>query len=188
MVHKLLYLNGLAILGVILFHTVGTGLTAMFSWGHRYLPESVPIMSQVGSLPYFELRLLEQVSIFAIPTFLFVSGVFVAITTGSRETIDWRAVLSRSRSLIIPYLIWSTVAIILLVMQGRRFGVVDFTRMYLTGSANPVFLFCTITGPVLFISSIYGETDSKELEIVPSGGWFAPVGCPEFAVSNVFGG
>jgi hypothetical protein len=49
MVRKLLYLNGLAIIGVILFHTAGTGFTAMFAWGHRHLPDSVPVMSQVGS-------------------------------------------------------------------------------------------------------------------------------------------
>ncbi|MBE0411266.1 MAG: hypothetical protein IBX69_16210, partial [Anaerolineales bacterium] len=96
MVHKLLYLNGLAILGVVLFHTAGTGFTAMFAWGHRYLPETIPVMSQVGSLSYYGLRLFEQLSVFAIPAFLFVSGFFVAITTGRRETIDWNTVILRS--------------------------------------------------------------------------------------------
>ena len=141
MARKLLYLNGLAILGVVLFHTAGTGFTAMFAWGHRHLPESVPALSQVGSLSYYGLRLFEQLSVFSIPAFLFVSGYFVAIATGRRETIDWRAVLVRSRSLIIPYMIWSTVAISLLTLQGMRFGIIEFARMHLTGSANPVLYF-----------------------------------------------
>jgi probable poly-beta-1,6-N-acetyl-D-glucosamine export protein len=141
MARKLLYLNGLAIIAVILFHTAGTGFTAMFAWGHRYLPESLPVMSQVGSLSYYWLRFFEQLAVFSIPAFLFVSGFFVAVATGRRETINWKAVLSRSRSLIVPYLIWSTIAIALLMLEGNRYGVFELFRVYLTGGANPVLYF-----------------------------------------------
>lgn len=141
MARKLLYLNGLAIIAVILFHTAGTGFTAMFAWGHRYLPETISAMSQVGSLSYYGLRFFEQLAVFSIPAFLFVSGFFVAVATGRRKTIDWKAVLSRSRSLIIPYLGWSTIAIALLMLQGKRYGMFEFFRTYLTGGANPVLYF-----------------------------------------------
>jgi probable poly-beta-1,6-N-acetyl-D-glucosamine export protein len=141
MARKLLYLSGLAIIAVILFHTAGTGFTAMFAWGHRYLPKSLPVMSQVDSLAYYGLRFFEQLAVFSIPAFLFVSGFFVAVTTGRRETIDWKAVLSRCRSLLIPYLIWSTIALALLILQGKRYGVFELFRVYLTGGANPVLYF-----------------------------------------------
>jgi probable poly-beta-1,6-N-acetyl-D-glucosamine export protein len=141
MARKLLYLNGLAIFAVILFHTAGTGFTAMFAWGHRYLPESLSVMSQVGSLSYFGLRFFEQLAVFSIPAFLFVSGFFIAVATGRRATIDWKAVLTRSRSLIVPYLIWSTIAIALLMLGGKRYGLFEFFKTYLTGNANPVLYF-----------------------------------------------
>jgi surface polysaccharide O-acyltransferase-like enzyme len=154
MARKLLYLNGLAIIAVILFHTAGTGFTAMFAWGHRYLPDSVPVMSQVGSLSYYGLRFFEQLAVFSIPAFLFVSGFFVAVTTGRRETIDGKSVLARSRSLVIPYLIWSTITMALLMLEGRRYGIADFIRIYLTGSANPVLYFVPLLVQFYLLSPI----------------------------------
>jgi probable poly-beta-1,6-N-acetyl-D-glucosamine export protein len=154
MVRKLLYLNGLAIIGVILFHTAGTGFTAMFAWSHRHLPDSVPVMSQIGSLSYYGLRFFEQLAVFSIPAFLFVSGFFVAVTTGRRETIDGKSVLARSRSLVIPYLIWTTITLALLMLEGRRYGIADFIRIYLTGSANPVLYFVPLLVQFYLLSPI----------------------------------
>ncbi len=53
MLRRLLYLNGITIASVVLFHSVGMGFVAMFAWGHRYLPAGVSPYTQVGSPSYF---------------------------------------------------------------------------------------------------------------------------------------
>jgi hypothetical protein len=90
MVRRLLYLNGIAILCVIFYHTAGWGMTAMFAWTPRYLPVSAPVFDQTGSLPYYLDRLVEQIIAVAIPTFLFVSGYFMAFSTGRRDNVAWK--------------------------------------------------------------------------------------------------
>lgn len=141
MARKLLYLNGLAILGVILFHTVGTGFIAMFAWSHRYLPPDLPANAQFGSLSYYALRLIEQVVVFSLPAFLFVSGYFVSVQAGRHMNMRWSAIWSRIRALLIPYLIWSLVVIFLHLLEGRRYGPVELVVLLLTGSTSPVLYF-----------------------------------------------
>lgn len=142
MVKKFLYLNGLAILAVILFHASGWGFTAMFSWSHRYLPSQINPFSQVDSLPYYVLRIIEQFVVFSIPAFLFVSGFFVAFTTPAKnKTIAWKTVFNRVKFLIIPYLLWTTFILITNILQGRLPGVIDLFKFYLTGSITPAYYF-----------------------------------------------
>jgi fucose 4-O-acetylase-like acetyltransferase len=107
MVRRLLYPNGLAILFVVLFHTTSWGMTAMFAWTPRYLPVSEPVFDQTGSLPYYWVRFVEQVVVVAVPALLFVSGYFVAFTTGQRDNLAWSQIWGRIKKLLIPYTIWS---------------------------------------------------------------------------------
>ena len=86
MAKRLLLPNGLSIASVILFHAAGWGLTAMFAWPHRYLPVTSPNYDQAGSASYYALRLVEQLIIFAISAFIFVSGFFIAFTAGRDRT------------------------------------------------------------------------------------------------------
>jgi surface polysaccharide O-acyltransferase-like enzyme len=141
MVRKLLYLNGLAILGVVLFHTAGTGFVAMFAWSHRYLAAGMPANAQLGSTGYYALRLIEQVVVFSLPAFLFVSGYFISVQAGRSLNIRWSAIGARIRSLGIPYLIWSLVIIFLGLLEGKRYGLVELVVMLLTGGTNPVMYF-----------------------------------------------
>jgi peptidoglycan/LPS O-acetylase OafA/YrhL len=141
MVRRLLYLNGIAIVAVVLFHTAGMGFVAMFSWSHRYLPEAIPASTQIGTLPYYGLRILEQISVFALPFFLFVSGYYIAVQSGRSGNIGWAAIRSRIKNLVIPYLFWSLVVVILAMAQGGRFGPVELVVMFLTGQTNEVLYF-----------------------------------------------
>lgn len=141
MARKLLYLNGLAILGVILYHTVGTGFVAMFAWSHRFLPLGIPADAQFGSASYYALRLIEQIVVFSLPAFLFVSGYFVSVQAGRSMNMRWSAIWSRIRGLVIPYLIWSLVVIFLGLLEGKRYGPVELVVMLLTGSTSPVLYF-----------------------------------------------
>jgi membrane-bound acyltransferase YfiQ involved in biofilm formation len=142
MVRKLLLLNGFSILGVILYHSVGWGFVAMFSWTHRYLPVVSPNYDQIGSLSYFVMRFVEQFVIFTIPAFLFVSGFFIAFATGqARSNIGWGTIRGRIKKMLIPYLIWSFVLFGLMFLQGSRFTPLQYLRMLLTGQTNPAFYY-----------------------------------------------
>ncbi len=121
MVRRLLYLSGLAILAVIVFHAAGLGFVAMFAWRDRYATAAAA--SPTGSASYWLLRTMEQISVFALPSFMFVSGYFVAFATGrSQRTLGWKSVFARVKSLLIPYLIWTLALIVWAYVQGRRPG------------------------------------------------------------------
>jgi len=142
MIKRLLYMIGLAVLGVILFHSAGTGLMGMFFWGHRFLPPSVNPMDQAGSPGYYFLRLIEQIVVVGIPVFLFVSGYFITISTGRNQaTLSWKIVVARIKNLLVPYLIWSVVVLLLLLLQGQRYSLPQLLIFLLTGSTSPVLYF-----------------------------------------------
>jgi hypothetical protein len=47
MIKRMLYLNGLAVLTVILYHSSAWGFIGMFFWTDRYRPVSVPNFDQL---------------------------------------------------------------------------------------------------------------------------------------------
>jgi len=145
MVRRLLYLMGLAVLCVVLYHASGWGFIAMFWWTDRYLPVAVPNFDQLGSASYYALRVIEQLIIFAIPSFLFVSGFFLAFATGrNRATIGWDVIFTRVKNLLIPYLIWSCLLLGLDVLQGRSLPPGEFLRILLTGQATDAYYFIPV--------------------------------------------
>jgi len=108
MIRRLLLLNGLAVLGVVINHTTGWSFTAMFWWSHRYLPVESPNFEQMGGVVYYALLLAQQLIMFAVPSFLFVSGFFIAFSTKrSESTVSWKIVGSRIWLLLVPYVLWS---------------------------------------------------------------------------------
>jgi peptidoglycan/LPS O-acetylase OafA/YrhL len=155
MPRRLLLLNGLAILCVILFHAVGWGFTALFAWPHRYLPVTSPNYDQVGSLTYYGLRVGEQLVAFSIPAFLFVSGFFVAFSTGQHQpTVAWKVIWTRIRSLWPPYLFWSIVLWVWFALQGLVYSAGDYVRLLLTGATNPAFYFVILLTQFYLLSPL----------------------------------
>jgi len=141
MIRKFLYLNGIAIISVILFHASGWGFTAMFPWAHRYMVSGTDPYLNIGSVSYFVLRFVEQLVMFSIPIFLFVSGYFVAFNTGKEKTIAWKSILNRIKFLIIPYLVWTFIFLVLNFLEGKRPGLADLLKIFLTGSITPAYYF-----------------------------------------------
>ncbi|HSF80392.1 MAG TPA: acyltransferase [Anaerolineales bacterium] len=142
MVKRLLFVNGIAILGVILFHSSGMGFVAMLAWAGRYLPAGVSAADQVGSFSYYSLRAIEQIVVFSIPAFLFVSGYFAAVSTGRKvNTSGWSMIFSRIKTLLIPYFIWSAVVIALNMVNGSDYSVPEILYKLLTGGANEILYF-----------------------------------------------
>jgi hypothetical protein len=137
MMKRLLLLNGLAILGVILFHAAGAGLMAMFAWRDRYLPLLDGSYDPMSSPAYYVLRVIEQLVGFSIPAFLFISGFFIASATGrSRATVSGQIIGARIKHLLMPYFIWSFVLFFLLYFQGRTYTIDRYLVRILTGGAD----------------------------------------------------
>ncbi|MEN4012622.1 MAG: acyltransferase [Bellilinea sp.] len=142
MSRKLLYLNGIAIFSVILFHSAGWVLTAMFSWFHRFYPAGLSPDILIGSPGYYGMRLIEQFVVFSIPAFLFVSGYFAAFITGkNRNTIGWKDVKPRIRNLLIPYLIWTVIVLGIGFFEGKRYSPIQIAVDVLIGNSTPAYYF-----------------------------------------------
>ena len=141
MFRRLLFLNGLATIGLILFHAAGWGFVAMVSWQARYLPLVGNAGDQINGIGYYMLRVMEQVPVATIPAFLFVSGVFVAFSARQQGAVAWPVVRARLKTLIIPYLLWSTIVLALLVAEGRVRSPAQIPLMLLTGSTNPAYYY-----------------------------------------------
>lgn len=142
MIKRFLYLNGLAILGVVLFHAGGWGLTAMFAWSDRFLPATVSAQSQIGSISYYLLKAIEQISIFSIPAFLFVSGFFVAFKSSNQNVQAlWKSIGNRIKFLLIPYFLWTSLYILFNFLQGRSANLQEIIVDYLTGAVTPAYYF-----------------------------------------------
>jgi len=141
MVKRLLYQNGLAILGVILYHSVGWGFTAMFAWAHRHSAVAAPGVGDVNQLYYYLMRVIEQLVSFTIPAFLFVSGFFVAFAAGRSGTnLNWKAVGVRISGLLIPYLIWTHLVLLAFSFE-RSITLKSYLQAIFTGGADPAFYF-----------------------------------------------
>ncbi len=154
MIKKLLYLNGLATLGAILYHASGWGFIAMFWWTDRYRPVSVPNFDQMNTISYFSLRFVEQWIIFAIPSFIFVSGFFLAFATGrSRNTVGWNVIFNRVKKFLIPYILWSLIMIAMDTVFGAPLPSPDRIAVALvTGAATPAFYFIPVLIQLSLIS------------------------------------
>jgi len=95
----------------------------------------------MGSATYYGLRLAEQLSVFAPPAFLFVSGVFVAFAAGRDGAgFGWDKAAARIRMLVIPYLVWSCGIFVLRAAEGA----IETPRGYVArllfgGAAEPYY-------------------------------------------------
>lgn len=167
MVRRLLYLNGLAVIAVILFHAAGMGFVAMFSWTHRYLPVQGPNFDQMGSTSYYALRTVEGIVTFSIPAFLFISGFFIAFAAGrSKTTVSWEYVFSRIQYLLVPYLIWSFVTLALLYVQGSRLSLQNLLVNIATGQTGPVFYYVPLLIQLYLLSPLLVSLARKNWKVL----------------------
>lgn len=143
MTKRLLYLNGLATLGVIFNHSIAWGFIGMFFWTQRYLPVSAPNFDQMGSPNYYGLRFLEQLVTPTIAAFLLVSGYFVAFATRKgQDSPSWKFLGNRIRLLVLPYLLWTVVMILYYhFLEGVDYTPGDLLRNLLTGQTTDAFYF-----------------------------------------------
>jgi probable poly-beta-1,6-N-acetyl-D-glucosamine export protein len=145
MIKRLLYLNGLAILGVVLYHASGWGFVALFWWTDRYRPVTAPNFDQLGGLAYVGLRLVEQLVIFSVPAFLFVSGFFIAFATPrTQRTVGWNIVGNRVKGLLIPFALWSLAFFAVGFALGDRYSLAVYIRRLLLGQATESYYYVVL--------------------------------------------
>lgn len=161
MTRRLLLLNGLAILAVVSNHAVHTGPLAMFWWTFRYNPgASVPNYDQFGSVTYYALIAIMKLSLFAVPSFLFVSGYFVSfITRGQESKLSWKWVRVTIVRLLVPYLIWSLASFFTTWLQScldvctvNSLG--EYIIMLLTGRAQNAYWYVVLICQFYLVSPL----------------------------------
>ncbi len=152
---RLLLINGIATLGAVLHHAITWALTAMIWWADRYRPVTVPSLDQLGSPNYWLLRVIDQVSIFGVLAFLFISGFFVAFGTASTKgSIGWVTVAARIKHLAVPYLFWSFLIILARLLEGKRYKVADLFWLLLTGGISPPFYYVPLVATLYLLSPV----------------------------------
>ena len=138
---RLLILNGLAIIAVVANHASHAGFVAMFWWTNLYRDVTVPNFDQMGSLSYYGLVAEQTLALFSVPSFLFVSGVFIAYAMrGKQSRLNWRMIKKRVINLLPPYLIWTLGFLIIeIVITGARYTLAEFVRNFITIRYSPFF-------------------------------------------------
>lgn len=167
MISRLRFVSGIAILCVVLFHAAGMGFVAMFAWAHRYLPAGVAAASQIGSLPYYAGRVIEQLVVFCIPAFIFISGYFIAFASGSsQQTVSWKVLFARVKNLFIPYLIWSSVNLLLSYFTGESYKPIDIVWSLLTGSSSEILYYVPLIVQFYLLSPLFVKAAKKNWRIL----------------------
>lgn len=137
-------LNGLAIVIVVLFHAIHFGRLSIAGAGYQ---EAVGISRWV-------LLFFSEFGIFAVPTFLFTSGAFVAYA--ARRTppnLPWKSVRAALERVLRPYVIWSFVFYIVIYFQRDEvYSVLGYVKNLIVGypyNFVPLLIFYYLVSPIL---------------------------------------
>lgn len=156
MLRKLLILNGIAIIAVVLNHTTYWSDIAMFWWTDRYLPVTVPDYSQWGSTTHITLLEIRGfTAAFAVPTFLFTSGFFIAYAfKGQTSNFISKVIRPRLQNLLIPYTIWSISIFLMEILLGAIFTPLQYLIMLGFGLATPAYYYVFVLVQLFLLSPI----------------------------------
>lgn len=105
-------LLGLATVAVVAHHS--TGMILPVEAGVTHLPV------QHGTVSYYFWLLINQLCLFCLPAFFFISGFFVSYAArGDPPALSWKVVRGRLVGLLSPYLLWSLVVYLFQLAQGE---------------------------------------------------------------------
>ncbi len=166
MTRRLLYLNGLAILGVVLYHAIQWGYTSMLWWTPSYQQGGGPSFDQIRGFTYYAMRIAEQLISCAIPAFLFVSGYFVAAVAGRNQTVGWSTIRSRIKNLLVPYLFWSLLILFGLYLQGQGSSPVQILRRLAFGGASPPYYYVPLVCQLYLMSPLLVPLARKRAKLL----------------------
>lgn len=144
MKRQLLALSGLAIVIVVLNHSIHMGSLGIQECG---LPQAV-------GLERLLLLLLGGLGTFAVPTFLFTSGSFVSYAARRNPPrLPWRTVWAALKRLLWPYMIWSIVFYVYIYCRkAQGYTLWGYVTKLIVGYPFhfiPILLFYYICSPIL---------------------------------------
>jgi probable poly-beta-1,6-N-acetyl-D-glucosamine export protein len=156
MTKRIMLLSGLAILAVVLNHASGWGYTAMVYWTDQYRPVIAPNYDQVGGLSYYGLVIIDELTEFSVPAFLFVAGFFIAYASrADSRGLGWKPVRARIVKLLIPYILWSIFVFVENALQGKVLSVRDYIYQLLTGGATGAYWFVPMLCEFYLLSFLF---------------------------------
>lgn len=137
-------LRGLAILLVIFNHTIALGMTIPESLGYPVTQEWVR----------FLLIALKQCGLFAVPTFLFLSGCFFVYAAKNKSSgLPWKVVWNGLKHLLWPYVFWSLVFYLVLFLFGiEKYSPIGYLKNLAVGypyNFVPLLAFFYVLSPLL---------------------------------------
>ncbi|OGO25495.1 MAG: hypothetical protein A2W33_05670, partial [Chloroflexi bacterium RBG_16_52_11] len=143
-------LSGLSILLILVNHSIEVSRSLYIEAGYP------PLM---GWQVYF-LSFLQGLGILAVPTFLFISGSFVAYAAqGDPPHLSRKFLLSSLRHILIPYMIWSLVFYIFIYFYlDVQISILGYLKNLIVGYPFhfvPLLVFWYIVSPLLVR---YGKT------------------------------
>jgi probable poly-beta-1,6-N-acetyl-D-glucosamine export protein len=137
-------LSGLAIVLIVLNHSIEWAISAPVQYG--YPP--------VAGWQNYLLITLKELGVFAVPTFLFISGSFVAYAAqGEPPRLSRKFMFSSLRHIVIPYVIWSIVFYVFIYfMLDDRYTLIGYIKNLLVGYPYhfvPLLVFYYIISPLI---------------------------------------
>jgi surface polysaccharide O-acyltransferase-like enzyme len=145
-------LSGVAILLIVLNHTIEMDLNAPLGYGTPH----------VDGWTWIILSLMQTLGFFAVPIFLFISGAFVAYAArGNRAQLANKFMIRSLGHICWPYVFWSAAFYALIFLQfGKKFPLQGYTKNLLVGYPFhfiPLLIFFYLLSPLLVrLSRRYG--------------------------------
>ena len=137
-------LRGLAISLVVLYHSIDMGTLAPRGLGY-------PPVEGWGR---YVLLVFHQLGVFAVPTFLFISGCFAAYAArGTPPQLSWKTIWAGLKRILLPYLLWSILFYILIyVRRNETYTILGYVKNLLVGYPFhfvPILVFFYVISPLL---------------------------------------
>ncbi len=137
-------LSGLAILLIVINHAIDLALNAPLNVG--YAP--------VSGWEKYLLTSIQALGVFAVPTFLFISGSFVAYAAqGNPPRYTRKFMISSLRHILLPYLVWSLMFYLFVyLLRGEQYSAPGYLKNLLVGYPFhfvPLLVFYYVLSPFL---------------------------------------
>lgn len=137
MIRKLIYLNGLAILMVVINHAVWFPIQAPEFWRedfiHLYPAGYVAVKAWMVTVAEFLMFITHS----SVPIFIFTSGVFCTISFSRLPFARaYKAILMRLRTILIPFTIWSVITSLFVHAAHQDINIQVILYEWITASAN----------------------------------------------------
>ncbi len=154
-------LSGVAMLLIVINHTIQLGTEIPLSLGYE----------PVTGIWRIILIVLQGLGAFAVPTFLFISGAFIAYAArGQRSVLSVRFIWASLRHILWPYLLWSIIFYIVVYFnRGWQYSPAGYLKNLLVGFPFhfiPLLMFYYFISPLLVLA---GKTRGGLLIVLIGG-------------------